>query len=374
MGKSFQLGSIAGIRLQVHWTFLLILAWVTFTSFYAGMSWTGVLMNLGFILVLFSCVLLHELGHALAARLFKIPTKDITLLPIGGVARLERMPRKPVQELVVALAGPAVNIAIALMLLAFLLPTVGLGGLAAVPMRSGGFLQQLLVINLALVAFNMLPAFPLDGGRVFRALMATVLPYATATRVAATVGQACAIGLGYLGLTNPLLLVIAVFIFFAAAAETRQVTLLERIGDYRVRDGMIRSFQAIPSDTSIGDIGPELLDSYQRDFPVIQDGRPVGMLPRDELLRAKVQGESSLIADVMQPDVPSVEESDALVVAFERASPAGGGTLLVTEGGSLTGLLDLQQVLDLANFRTRLRRATSNMPTLSPQPSGGTTT
>jgi CBS domain-containing protein len=233
----------------------------------------------------------------------------------------------------------------------------------------------LLVVNLTLVAFNMLPAFPLDGGRVFRALMATVLPYATATRFAATVGQACAIGLGYLGLANPLLLVIAVFIFFAAAAEARQATLLERIGDYRVRDGMIRSFHALPSDASIGDIGPELLDSYQRDFPVIQDGMPVGMLSRDELLRAIGQGGNSLIADVMQTDVPSVEESDGLVVAFERASPAGGGTLPVTEGGSLTGLLDLQQVVDLANLRTRLRRTTSYMPTLLPQqPAGGTTT
>ena len=273
MGRSLQLGSIAGIRLQVHWTFLLIVAWVALASIFAGLSWLGALFNIGFILVLFGCVLLHELGHALAARMFGIPTRDITLLPIGGVARLERMPRKPVQELMVAVAGPAVNVVIAGLLLAVLLPTVGVQGLAAVPLRSGGFLQQLLVINLMLVAFNMLPAFPLDGGRVFRAMLAMVFSYSTATRTAATVGQVCAVGLALLGLANPFLLIIAAFIFFNAAAEVRQVAVREQFCGYQVRDGMLRRFQVIPADASIHEIGPHLLDRHQRDFPVVDDRR-----------------------------------------------------------------------------------------------------
>ena len=374
MGRSFQLGSIAGIRLQVHWTFLLIVAWVALTSIFAGMSWLGALLNIGFILVLFGCVLLHELGHALAARMFGIPTRDITLLPIGGVARLERMPRKPVQELVVALAGPAVNVVIAGVLLAVLLPTVGVQGLAAVPLRSGGFLQQLLVINAMLVVFNMLPAFPLDGGRVLRALLAMVFNYSTATRTAATVGQVCAVGLGLLGLANPFLLIIAAFIFFGAAAEARQVAVREQFGGYQVRDGMLRSFQAIPACASVHEIGPQLLDRHQRDFPVIDDGELVGMLRRDSLLQAVGRDEVLQVSDVMDPNVRAVDESESLVAALEQASPTTGDTLPVTNGGSLTGLLDLHQVFDLAKVRANLRTAASYMPPLSPrQPAGSVT-
>ena len=359
MAKSLQLGSIAGIRVQVHWTFLLIIGWVILTSVLSGMSPLGTAMNVAFILVLFGCVLLHELGHALAARLFGIPTRDITLLPIGGVARLERMPRKPYQELVVALAGPAVNVVIAAGLLAILLPTVGPGGLAAVPLRSGGFLQQLLIVNVMLVAFNMLPAFPLDGGRVFRALLAMVFSYATATRVAAVVGQICAIGFGLLGLANPFMLIIAAFIFFSAGTEAQQVAIRERFGGFRVRDGMLRSFRAVAANASIQDLADELLSGTQRDYPVVNEGVLVGMLRRSDLLEALQREDDQLVADVMDRDVRPVEESDGLMSALERAAPRSGSTVPVTDAGALTGLLDLQQVFDVARARARLRKATS---------------
>ena len=242
-GKIIQLGTIAGIRIQVHWTFLLIVAWVALTSFFSGMNWLGAILNVGFILVLFGCVLLHELGHALAARMFGIPTRDITLLPIGGLARLERMPRKPVEEMVVALAGPAVNVVIAGLLLAVLLPTVGLQSLAAVPLGSGGFLQQLLVINVMLVAFNMLPAFPLDGGRVFRACWPRCSTIRPRREWPPQSGRFARSGSASWGLANPFLLIIAAFIFFGAAAEARQVAVREQYGGYQVRDGMLRRFR-----------------------------------------------------------------------------------------------------------------------------------
>lgn len=367
MGKSLQLGSVAGIRIQVHWTFLLIIGWVLLTSVFSGMSALGAALNVVFILVLFGCVLLHELGHALAARVFGIPTRDITLLPIGGVARLERMPKKPFQELVVALAGPAVNVAIAALLLAVLLPTVGTQGLAAVPMRSGGFLQQLLVINVMLVVFNMLPAFPLDGGRVFRALLAMVFSYTTATRTAAAVGQICAIGFAFLALANPFMLIIAAFIFFGAAAEAKQVLVREQFDGFKVRDGMLRTFRAVPAEAPLHHLAGQLLDTPQRDYPVINDGQLVGMLRRDSLLEALNQNRNVLVEDVMQTDVPTVGEFDALATAFEQATPTSGDMLPVTKAGSLTGLLDLRHVLELAKARMSLDNTDPYVPAFSPR-------
>lgn len=354
MGRSLQIGSVAGIRLQVHWTFGLIIGWVILTSLFSGMSWLGTAVNVAFVLVLFGCILLHELGHALAARMYGIATRDITLLPIGGVARLARMPRKPIQELVVALAGPAVNIMIAGLLLAILLPTVGARGLAAVPLRSGGFLQQLLVVNVTLVLFNMLPALPLDGGRVFRALLAMAFGYATATRIAAAVGQLCAIGFGLLGLVNPFMLVIAAFIFLSAAAEARQVIAEEQFGEFRVRDGMVRTFRAVPVNLRVTDWAEELLDGTQSDYPVIDNEVFVGMLRRDSLLEALSHGSDCSVGDIMDRGTPSVEESDGLISALQKVAPTSGSTLPVTCRGRLVGLLDPQQMLDLAKARAAI--------------------
>ena len=356
MGNSWRLGSIAGIRIQMHWTFLLIIGWIAFTGVLAGLTALSIAMNVAFVLVLFSCVLLHELGHALAARSFGIPTRDITLLPIGGLARLERMPKKPIQELVVAVAGPLVNIVIAGILLAILLPTVGLNGLAAVPMRSGGFLQQLLVVNVMLVAFNMLPAFPLDGGRVCRALLAMLFRYATATRIAASVGQFCAIGFGLLGLANPFMLVIAAFIFFGAAAEARQATVEEEFGGFRVRDGMVRAFRAVPVDLRVGDWAEELLDGTQRDYPVMDKEILVGMLRQDALLEALSRDSDVLAGDIMERNASSVEQSDGLTSALQKITPNSGATLPVTSCGLLVGLLDPQQMFDLAKVRASVHR------------------
>lgn len=359
MGRSLKVGSVAGIRIQVHWTFALIIAWVLLASVASGGSFLAAVSSVGFVLVLFGCVVLHELGHAMAARYFGIATRDITLLPIGGVARLERMPRKPTQELVVALAGPAVNVVIAAILLAILLPTVGLNGLAAVPMQSGGFLQQLLVVNVILVVFNMLPAFPLDGGRVLRALLAMVLGFGRATRVAAGIGQVCAVGLGFLGLMNPFLFFIAVFIFFGATAEARQVAFSDRFAGYQVRDGMIRTFRAVPADASIRDLAEQLLDGPQRDYPVVRGGELVGMLGRDQLLTSLERGEQVRVSEVMEQNFETVDESDQLVSVFEKAPSVGGQSLPVTDQGALTGLLDLRQALELIKARNSLRETAS---------------
>ncbi len=234
MKWSFQLARIAGIDVRVHATFFLLLAWFGF-GYYSSGGFGAMVVGLSFIVLLFVCVVLHEFGHALAARAYGIHTPDITLLPIGGVARLERMPDKPWQELVVALAGPAVNVVIALALYIVLGRFFGLEDLASVGEDRGNVLTKLLAINVILVVFNLLPAFPMDGGRVLRALLATRLKHAKATRIAAGIGQAVAVLFGLLGLFgNPMLLFIAVFVYFGAQQEAAYATFKEAVEETRV--------------------------------------------------------------------------------------------------------------------------------------------
>ena len=234
MRLSWRFARIAGIDLYVHATFLLLLAWVVLREYAGGMG--AVAGALVYIVALFTIIVLHELGHALTARRFGVATRDIILLPIGGVARLEGMPRQPRHELLVALAGPAVNVALAIVLYAIvrlggpppwldLLYTMG----TLTSVRA--FLYQLVFVNLTLALFNLLPAFPMDGGRVFRALLAMRMSsYARATNIATRVGGAMALLLGLTGLyivKNPFWVVIALFVWMGGRAE-RSRTLFAR--------------------------------------------------------------------------------------------------------------------------------------------------
>ncbi len=221
MSWSFRLGRIAGIPIFVHWTFLILLAWLVYGHWVAGHDLATTLEGVGFVLAIFGCVVLHELGHALAARRYGVPTADITLLPIGGVARLQRIPEHPAEELVVAIAGPLVNVAIvaALYLLGVRWPGTPLNNEHHF-LVSASFFPKLMYVNAFLVLFNLLPAFPMDGGRVLRALLALKLDYARATRFAASVGQLMAIGFGFFGLTgSPMLLLIALFVWIGAEGK-----------------------------------------------------------------------------------------------------------------------------------------------------------
>jgi len=212
---SWQLGKLFGIRIGVHWTFLILPIYIYFSSILAGSGIAAAIVSVMFVLAIFGCVLLHELGHALAARQFGIPTRGITLLPIGGVASLERMPRNPLQELWIAVAGPLVNVAIAAILFAVLWS--GLAGL----LIPENFLLNLALANVILVVFNIIPAFPMDGGRVLRSVLALMMDWNRATELAVSVGKVAAFGMGIWGLLsgNLFLVLIAVFIYFAAQAE-----------------------------------------------------------------------------------------------------------------------------------------------------------
>src|SRR5947208_10864801 len=259
-----------------------------------------------FVLLLFLCVVLHEFGHAIAAKNFGINTPALTLLPIGGVARLERMPDEPRQELVIALAGPLVNVVIALTLFVF----VGWRGFSLEHAASGAdLLVQLLAINVILVLFNLLPAFPMDGGRVLRSLLSTLLSYARATQIAASIGQACAFIFVFLGLFgNPLLIFIALFVYMGASQEAALAQLKDISRSFPVSSAMVREFRSLPQTATLQEAVDALLATSQHDFPVMDEaGSVAGILTRHDLIGAlRKQDPQIKVSDVMRRDIPTV--------------------------------------------------------------------
>ena len=317
MRWSFHIGRIAGIDLKLHATFLLFLAWLAFIYHRAGgpqAAFEGVLL----VCLIFLCVLLHEFGHALAARRYGIKTPDITLLPIGGVARLERMPDNPAQEVVVALAGPAVNVAIAGLLWLFLGLRAGFPNPQEVQYVGLDIPAKLLTVNIWLVLFNLVPAFPMDGGRVLRALLAMKLQYARATQIAATVGQIIAFGFAFYGLVgNPMLILIAIFIYFGAAQEAAFVQMKHLFRGMRVSAAMVTQFQTLPLNATLNDAIEALLRTSQHEFPVIDPaGKVRGVLTRDDVIAGlRRSGPNTPVSECMRADIPSIHHS----MLFDRA-------------------------------------------------------
>src|SRR5881296_1546823 len=358
MKWSWKLGSVAGIGLYVHATFLLLLAWVGVTYWLAGGS-AAALDGNAFILALFACVVLHELGHALTARRYGIRTRDITLLPIGGVSRLERIPDDPRQEVWVSLAGPAVNVVIAAALYVWLLLSHTLRPFSALTMAGGPFLERLLLVNLSLAVFNLLPAFPMDGGRVLRALLAIRMDYTRATQLAAQVGQAMALLFGFVGLfANPFLLFIAFFVWIGAAQEASMVQMRSALGGIPVSRAMLTDFHTLALDDPAKRVLELVLAGSQSDFPVVEDGRVVGVLLRRDVLNALAQhGQDWRVGDVMRRDFEVVEAGEMLETAFARLQRCACHALPVTSRGALVGLVTMDNLGEFLLIQSALGRA-----------------
>jgi len=364
MKWSWKLATVAGIGLYVHATFFLLIAWVGVTYWLAGGS-AAALSGIAFILALFACVVLHELGHALTARRYGIRTRDITLLPIGGVSRLERIPDDPRQEVWVSLAGPAVNVVIAAALYAWLLLSQTLRPLSALTMAGGPFLERLLLVNVSLAVFNLLPAFPMDGGRVLRALLAMRMDYVRATQVSAHVGQAMALVFGLIGLfSNPFLVFIAFFVWIGAAQEASMVQMRTALSGIPVSRAMLTNFQTVAPDDAAKRVLELILAGSQQDFPVVdggQGGRVAGVLLRSDVLKALAQRASDWrVRDVMRREFEVVDAADMLDTALARLQSCNCHTLPVTSRGALVGLLTMENVGEFLLIQAALGR--------SPQP------
>jgi Zn-dependent protease/CBS domain-containing protein len=357
MKWQWKLGRFAGIDVFVHATFLLLIGWVGYNYWREYQDWRRVLIGILFILALFVCVVLHEYGHALTARKYGIKTRDITLYPIGGVARLERLPDRPIEELWVALAGPAVNVVIAILLIAYLFFTNGLPRITDMSFTQGSFVERLVAINIYLVLFNLIPAFPMDGGRVLRALLALKLEYVQATQIAATIGQGIALLFGFIGLfTNSFLLFIALFVWIGAAQEASMVQVRHSLGGIPITRAMQTDFQVLsPSDT-LSRVVELILAGSQQDFPVVENGRVAGILDRDTFISAlSKNGQNTPVTEVMHREVPEIDSHDMVETALSRLQESGSKTLPVTHGGRLVGLITSENITEFLMIRSALK-------------------
>lgn len=355
MKWSFSIARVAGIDVRIHLTFFLLLAWFG-VDYYREGGWLGAWAGMAFICLLFLCVLLHEFGHAFAAKYFGINTPDITLLPIGGVARLERMPDSPFQELVVAVAGPAVNVFIAAGLYIYIGRFTDLKEIATLDQPGSSLLLKLMAVNIALVVFNLIPAFPMDGGRILRALLATQLSHAKATRIAARVGQGVAILFGILGIMgNPFLLLIAVFVFLGAQQEVVFSSLREAAQGLRVGQAMVTQFVTMPRNFSVQEAATQSLSAMQPIFPVVDSQfRCFGMVLRDDLLRESRGENQDQPVQLIARKVPLLTVDEAAENALEVMQQSGNTVLpVVNPSEQVVGLVSLQHLLELGRVARR---------------------
>lgn len=356
MRWSFRFIRLAGVDVYVHYTFFLLLAWVAFIHWNQNQSVGAVVSGILFILTIFACVVSHELGHALTAKRYGIKTRDIILLPIGGVARLEKMPDKPMQELWVALAGPAVNFMIAAALAIYLFITNNFSPFGQLTMTTTPFIERIIGVNLFLILFNMIPAFPMDGGRILRALLATRMAYTRSTRISATLGQSIAVLFGIFGLLyNPLLLFIAIFVWIGAAQETRITELKSALSGIPVNQAMLTNFKTIDKGNTLGQAIELTLSGNQKDFPVTKDGSIEGILTQTDLLAAlSNHGQHLPVSDAMQQDFVSVDYLDMMEAAIQKLNECNCYTLPVTQDDRLVGLLTKDNLDEFIRFQSAL--------------------
>jgi Zn-dependent protease len=355
MKWSWKIARVAGIDIYVHATFLVLLYLVGASYYSQKGSIAAAIYGVGFILALFFCVVLHEFGHSLVARHYGIQTRNITLLPIGGVAALERLPENPHHEINVAIAGPAVNFVIAALLYLFL----GFSGqTTALHFNDTNTspLYNLMMVNIFLGGFNLVPAFPMDGGRILRAALSLRMSRAEATQKAVGVGQFLAVGMGLLGvLYNPFLLFIAIFIWFGASLEGSSEKLKSILDHASVRHAMLSEFHTLSPEDTLSRAVDLTLAGSQKHFPVGYRNNLFKVLYHADLIKGlQEKGEYARISELPLQDLQSVDINEPLAKLMEgmRGNPAQ--MVCVTEGEQVVGLLDLENIVEMFKFHEAL--------------------
>lgn len=358
--NSLYIGQVAGIRIYIHWTFLILIGWIVFSNLSRGLGTNEIIWSVLFILTIFGCVTLHELGHALAAKRFHIKTRDITLLPIGGVAQMESIPEKPKEELIVALAGPAVNLVIFLVLyLVIPRPSAAeMEQLASI--GPDNFLFALMFVNMWLALFNLIPAFPMDGGRVFRALLAFRMNRNRATRIAAGLGQMLAIGFVFLGFYyNPFLIFIGLFIFLGAQAEAQHTETQSLLRGFTVRDALLKEVPGIEAGATIRDAADLLLQGQNKYFLVKNGDEPDGTLGRDEIIKALGElGDQAPVRQAMRKELLYLSPEMPIEDAWKKMQEEKQPFALVSAGDRIVGALDMDNIAEFVMIRSARQEKT----------------
>jgi Zn-dependent protease len=364
---SAALFTFRGIRVYVHWSFLILLGYIAYLGMSGGKTGIAILGELGLVIIVFMCVLMHEFGHALMAQRFGVQTKDITLLPIGGIASLERMPEEPRQEFWITAAGPLVNLVIAglaFIVIAIMGVSMLFGDLFLGATTWTNVLLFIFGANMMLFLFNLLPAFPMDGGRILRSLLSMRMPRDKATRIAAGVGRLFAIGFVVIGLYKgmPFLALIGVFIFFAAGSEARMVDQQAALRGIRVRDVMRTRFWSMPGSATVQQAVDELLAGGDRDLVILEaDHSYKGVLTRRDLVKALSDGRSSDRLDSLPFTTPTSVQPEAAVNAAYHSLLTGQFPLLpVLYNAQLIGVLEPENLTEFLMVKGALREATTS--------------
>lgn len=356
--RSLPLGKISGIPIFVHWSFVAVLFYAVYIGVTENYGVWGTIWYLMLILTVFGCILLHELGHSFSARKYGIGTEDITLLPIGGLARLERMPRQPVQELVIALMGPAVNVVIAIVL--GVMYTIFYGSLIEFIKYPGSFtfdafIAVLVFVNGLLVLFNMIPAFPMDGGRVLRALLSFKLSYVKATRIASLVGKFAALCFIVYGFFRPeiadylspgtgedigrdyILMAIGAFIFFSANMENKMVQMEGALEGHTVNELIRNRFTVFQTTDTVGSALKTMSTGLEQDFLVLIDKKVEGIVTKSILTKYATTNPDLTLGEVMRTDIGATDPEQPLSEALEIIQ--GNHQPIVPVFDQITGLL-----------------------------------
>ncbi|MCH9698252.1 MAG: site-2 protease family protein [Gammaproteobacteria bacterium] len=354
---SWKIAKLADIDVYVHATFFILIGWIALRYWLIEGNIAAVFNGVAFILALFGCVVLHELGHALTARRYGIGTRDIMLLPIGGVASLEGMPEDPKQEIAVALAGPAVNVLIVCVVWLILGVTENITDVTELSLTHGSFLERLMMLNIFLAVFNLIPAFPMDGGRVLRALLAMTMNSTRATHTAGNIGQFIALGLGFLGLLyNPFLILISLFVWIGASAEMEMATIKSSLSGITVGQAMVKDFQTLNPDDQLARAVELTLSGSQKDFPVLANRQIVGFITQTQLLKGlQTEGDQTHVVTWMQDNIEVIDYHEELEKVLQHLESSETRILAVTRNGEFAGLINLDNIMELVKIQTALQ-------------------
>lgn len=361
MKWSLYIGKLFGIKIFIHWTFLLLIGWISFLDYSMSKDINQVLISVLFILAVFACIILHELGHALVAQYFHYKTKDITLLPIGGMARMEELPENPKEELLVSIAGPLVNLLIAAVIYPLIHWFYDVPSLFTTVFVTGeNFLYNLFVVNIGLALFNMLPAFPMDGGRIFRAGLSFFMDRLTATNVAVKTGQVMAALLFFIGIFyNPILAVISVLIFLFAQTENDAVRAKYILSNYTVRDVMSKDIDSLSPKDTISDAMKSVLERNTNHFLVLENNQVIGTINKKKIIRAlNTGGMDSTVRFYMNNNVRFLSSDTPMDKVYSERYSSENAIFPVIENDLLVGIIDVNMMDEFIV----LKNAKKNMP------------